>query len=151
MPFNRKIRRALTKKNKHVIGLNQLQAQLNDLADMIDGDEIINNVLMPAAMTARDEIKDTAPRGSGGHPPGQLTIREATFAARGDPSKDRRGPSVLFGVNAKKAPQAFWMEYGTSKIPGGRPYFRVARAAVRPTLAQMIADGTQRLIDEAVK
>lgn len=150
MPRPRRIRRVLTKHSKEVEGLPQLFEQLNNLAGVVERDEIVNDVLMPAAKMGRDEIKDTAPVGTEPHPEGWLKIVDATFAAKGDPAKDTKGPSVLFGVNAHKAPQAIWQEFGTVKMPA-QPFFRPARAAIRPALAATIKDGLLRLIDKAVK
>lgn len=149
MPRQR-IRRVLTKRSKELEGLPQLFEQLNNLSEIVELDEIVDDVLMPAAKMGRDEIKDTAPIGDKPHPPGWLKIREATFAAKGDSAKDAKGPSVLFGVNAHKAPHAIWQEFGTAKM-SAHPFFRPARAAVRPALAATIKDGILRLIDKAVK
>jgi len=149
----RSLRRGLTKRDIRVSGIEELQQQLNNLAREISGKQVIDEVLLPAAITARDEIKSTAReifQTTRTHPAGWFKIIEATLAARGDPSRYRRGPSVLFGINAKKAPQAFWQEFGTSRMPPN-PFYRPAKAAVRPTLAHMIATGLQRVIDKVVK
>lgn len=162
--FRRRTRRLLTKKSKNLEGLPEVFEKLNDMADMIDGEEIIE-VLMKGAELGRDEIKDTAPSGTEEHPPGRLKIRDATFAARGKPERDAKGPSVLFGVNARRAPQAIWTEFGffhiawpkkgryrrsNPNLPGEtippRPFFRPAITAVRPAIANRLSEGLRGLI-----
>lgn len=166
----RPFRRILTKHSKEVEGLPELFDKLDSLAGVVELDEIINDVLMPAAEIGRDEIKSRAPVGDEPHSEGWEKIRDATFAAKGDPAKDRKGPSVIFGVNAHKAPQAIWIEYGFRHIgwpekgktlrnfPDQKftvippqPFFRPARSFVRPLLAESIKTDLSALIDKAVK
>lgn len=136
-------RTALTKKSISIEGVPELAAKISDLVEEVTVREGVFDVLMTAGRVARDEIRDGAPVRSG-------VTRDSVFAARGVPAKFRKGPSVVVGINFKKAPQALWYEYGTVHQPA-RPFFRPAINAVRPSLARVIADGFRRVIQGAAR
>ena len=106
-------------------------------------------VYMMAGLVLRDEARDLAPiiKKNPKNPkawqlPGVL--KKAIFAAYGKESE----PNVLVGVNYKIAPQAHWIEYGTSRIPA-QPYMRPALTATRAKCVAIIAEGFRGIIDEA--
>lgn len=68
-------------------------------------------------------------------------LRDAIFFSPGRPTR----PWVYVGVNFGKAPQGYWLEYGTSKMDA-HPWFKAALLAVREQMAQIIADGIKATI-----
>jgi len=141
----RHFRSVLTKKYKMEWNIPELVQKLEALGAAVDGKRIID-ALMVAAMTVRNEIRSRAPydpkRKQGTH------LRDAIFAGRGQPEKDPKGPSVLFGVNYKRAPHAHLLEYGTVKM-SAKPYFRPGVTASRDAVAGHLAGGIQAVIAEA--
>jgi hypothetical protein len=151
-------RRVLTKKYINLEGLPDLFDKLNNVALMVDGNEVYQDVLLPAAYIGRDMIKQEAPfnarRKKGVH------LRDAVFAAIGDPSRDPRGPTVLIGVNRRKAPHAHLLEKGTKEritkrgrktgSVKARRFFQRGLTRARPWMARRIAAGVKLLIANAV-
>ena len=89
------------------------------------------------------------PQARGRPYPRDVHLRDAIFAAEGDPSKDKRGPTVLAGVDTRKAPHASMVERGTSKTPA-RPFWRPAITKTRHVIAKIYADGLKKIIEKAV-
>jgi len=148
----RMARNALTRGGKavRIEGIAELQANIAKILDRAAGKEA-KRIWMKAALVLRDEARDLAPviREPKTHPkPWQVpgTLKAAVFAAYGDASK----PNVIVGVNYKKAPQAHWIEFGTSKIPA-QPYMRPALTATRSMMVAIIAEGYRSLIEEAAR
>jgi HK97 gp10 family phage protein len=136
-------------------GVPELKRLFANLAEAIGPDgmgtarEQLKDALMVPALTIRDEARELAPRYAGKLPASQPpagTLREAIYAAKG-PS-DR--PGVVVAVDFKKAYYAGFVERGTSKMPA-QPYFRPAVTATRPLVANMIAGGLKKLIEEQVE
>lgn len=102
------------------------------------------NTLLRAAMIGRDEARAMVPVRTG-------RLRDSIFAGRGDPSKFRKGPSVVIGVKYGKggAPHAHLVEYGSVRMPA-RPYFRPGVRAASPTMARVIAEGFKQIVEGAV-
>lgn len=111
----------------------------------------LKRVFMGAALVLRDEARDLAPiiKSNPKNPkPWQApgTLKSAIFASYG---KDT-DPNVLVGVNYKRAPQAHWIEFGTSDTPP-QPYMRPALTATRPKCVAIIAEGFQGVIEKAAQ
>jgi HK97 gp10 family phage protein len=130
-------------------GLPELQAKIAKLLLVTTTGREVKRIWMSAALVLRDEARDLAPviKDPKTHPkpwqqPG--TLKKAIFAAYGDPSK----PNVIVGVNYRLAPQAHWIEFGTSHA-GAQPYMRPALTATRSMMVRIIAEGYQKLIAEA--
>lgn len=132
-------------------GVPQLKKLFSQLAQEIgpdgmgDAREKLKDVLMPAAMTLRDEARDLAPVWKGKQqrnqpPPG--TLRDAIYAAKGPDNS----PGVVVAVNYRVAPYGIFVERGTSKMPA-EPFFRPAINYTRPLVANLIADGLKGLIE----
>lgn len=140
-------RRVLSKGASNVAGLPELFRKLSDLGEAVESDDVYK-VLMHGAFVLRDEAKDLAPydpaRKSGTH------LRDAIFAAEGDPSKDKRGPNVIAGVNSRLAPHAVLIEKGTSRMPA-QPFWRPAITTVRGAVANIYAEGLKKIIAKVVK
>jgi len=93
---------------------------------------------MVAARFVRDEARALVPVRTG-------LLRSAIFASQGKPEKWPKGPSVIVGVNAKKAPHGHLIEFGTARAPA-HPFLRPAVRAVRPMTARIMAEIVQRKI-----
>lgn len=129
-------------------GLPELHAKIAHILDRAAGNEA-KQVWMKAALVLRDEARDLAPIIQIPKPnprPWQVpgTLKSAIFAAYGDPAK----PNVIVGVNYAKAPQAHWIEYGTSHS-AAQPYMRPALTATRSMMVAIIAEGYRGLIERA--
>jgi HK97 gp10 family phage protein len=133
-------------------GVKELQKVFQTMAEMIgpdgmgDAREQLKDAFMPPALAIRDEAKDLAPiraQNEKGHhePPG--TLRSAILATKGRSDI----PGVVVYVDKAIAPYAGFVERGTSKM-AAQPFFRPAINAVRPLVANMMADGLKRLIEE---
>lgn len=137
--------------------------------------EHIKDALMPAAKNTRNVAEAIAPVGLGLKPDRKtrrLHLKELIFAARG-----RRGdPSVIVGVDRKKAPHANIIETGAAahlikprtpnkflhlfgKVfarrvhhPGARkqPFMRPAANATRGSNAEIINQSLRKLLNETV-
>jgi len=70
-------------------------------------------------------------------------IRDAVFISEGDAGKS----NVLLGVNARKAPHAYWFEMGTVKMQA-KPFIRPSVLGARPEMARIIADGFNQIIKD---
>lgn len=145
-------RKLLSPKAAKVAGLPELYEKLNALGEDLEGDEV-NELLLKCANVAKDEVRSMAPyavregnREAKRRGERWLHIRDAVYASLGDQSKDKRGPSAIVGMRGKNAPQAYWIEKGTSRMPA-QPFFRPAIAAVRPQIASMLADGLKSIIN----
>jgi HK97 gp10 family phage protein len=150
-------------------GLPELQAKITKILDRTTGKQV-KRVWMDAALVLRDAARGMAPvlkKPHKGHVAGLL--KSAIFAAYGDPAK----PNVLVGVNYRIAPYARLVEYGGSKKSKGprmtgdikgrptgnrvqstgymtaQPFMRPALTATRSKCVAIIAEGYQKLIEEA--
>lgn len=143
-------RRVVTGKGKSVRleGLNELHEQMAEVINRTNAPEV-KRIYMGAALVLRDEARDLAPvikvpvkNPKPWQRPGML--KKAIFASYGDSSK----ASVLVGVNYKMAPQAHWIEFGTSGTQA-QPYMRPALTATRGKCVNIIAEGLRNLIEKS--
>lgn len=124
-----------------LLGLDESVSNLNEVEKCFGIDKI-KDYMMPLAKMARDLAKRKVKRDSDAHPPGYLHLQDAIFAARGKENL----PSVILGVDRKKAPHSHLIEFGHDLWRGGRkragqghlvgtvrahPYLRPAFDAVR--------------------
>jgi HK97 gp10 family phage protein len=137
-------RRVLTKKGKAVRweGIPELQSKVDAILAKTgyrQGQKIgneIKRVLMGGALVLRDEARDLVPVKTG-------TLKSAIFAAYGDERKS----DVLVGVNYKIAPHAHLVEYGTSHS-AAHPFMRPAITATRAKIANVVAEGFRKIIQD---
>lgn len=135
----------------------------------------VKQVLMPAAIMLRDTARANVPVGPG-HFKYKMSgdsvhLKNAIFAGRGR----AEAKDVVVGVDLKKAPQGWWLEYGTEqhkilpknkkwlyvlgrfvgsvKHPGQarKPWFRPAMRSAAPAMFTVIAGGCAKLLDRAVR
>jgi HK97 gp10 family phage protein len=137
----------LTKRSAEIAGLPELVEKLNSMAEAVESDRVYALLMRGANMLAHD-AQDNAPYDEGRTE--GIHLRDAIFASEGDPSKDRRGPTVIAGVNTKKAPHAPLVERGTSKMPA-QPFWRTSITATRPAIAHTYAEGVKEIIEDAAK
>ena len=90
--------------------------------------------LMAGGRIIRDEAKSNAPVRTG-------KLRDAIFTAPGNP--DDKQPDVLIGVLAKKAPHAWWFEFGSAKVKAVA-YMRRAIDSTRAAVLQAIGNRLKR-------
>jgi HK97 gp10 family phage protein len=137
-------RNVLTKKGKAVRweGIPELQRNVDAILAKVghrQGQEVgreVKRVLMGAALVVRDEAKDLVPVKTG-------LLKSAIFAAYGD----ERKADVLVGVNRKIAPHAHLVEFGASHS-AAHPFMRPAITATRAKVANVVADGMKKLLQE---
>ena len=118
-------------------GQKELTGQLERLAGSVRGSEVVD-VLVGAAMLIADDARRRVPVRTG-------LLKSAIFVSARNPFHDARGPSVLIGVNSKKAPHAHLIELGTKHM-GAKPYFRPAREAQKKPAAKKVESGLLKII-----
>lgn len=140
---------AITKKWLKASGLDEIIRKVNDVALAVNGEKAYK-CLMAGAKIIEDEAKAKVPVDTG-------NLRDAIFASYGKKNKRQKKPTVFAGVNYSYAsqkltyaPYAHIIELGSVSRPP-RPFFSKAVAAARPKLAQVIADGLKKLLEETVK
>lgn len=159
-------RNLVTPKGKFAIaeGLPELQKRVADLVNRVDGGNEagreVKQIWMKGAILIRDQARSNAPtiKSDPKNPkdwqqPGVL--KSAIYAAYG---RDN-APNVIVGVNYRKAPQAYWIEFGaterTTKSGANRgsvppnPYFRPAVTQKKAEATAVIAQGYRELIEKA--
>lgn len=121
--------------------------------------EAVQDVLIVPARLIRDVAKRFVRRGLKAKAPGYMHLQDAIFATKGRRAKGAMidlatsiygepGPSVIVGVDRKRAPHAHLIEYGH----GGRapapahPYMRPAVDSTRSGVVQMVESGLRRLL-----
>ena len=119
-------------------GVEEIQRNIGKVLDRATGEEI-KKTYMRGAMILVREAKSIVPVLTG-------KLRDAIFAAYGDPSKS----NVIVGVKYKKAPHAHLVEFGTVKA-GPHPYMRPAISASRSSIAATIIEGFKRIVDNPTK
>jgi HK97 gp10 family phage protein len=135
-------RNVLTKRGKAVRweGIPELTARVNKILTRFDVNkgtaDGLKRALMGGALVLRDEARDLVPVKTG-------KLKSAIFAAYGD---DRK-PNVLVGVNYNIAPHAHLVEYGTSHS-AAHPYMRPAITATRSKIANIVADGLKKVLQD---
>jgi HK97 gp10 family phage protein len=125
-------------------GVPQMQKLFNEFAVQLGPDgmgearEQIKDVLMKPALVLRDEARDLAPEGKTGK------LKASIRVTKGPP--DKRGVLVYVDRSKDGAPYARYVEKGTSQMPA-KPFFRPAIQAVRPLVANMIAEDLKPVIE----
>lgn len=98
------------------------------------GAKNVTPALMDGGRIIRDAAKANAPVRTG-------KLRDAIFAAPGKPDDEQ--PDVLVGVLAKKAPHAWWYEFGSAKV-SPIAYMRRAIDSTGGAVLQAIATRLKR-------
>lgn len=113
-------------------------------------DSALRDCLMPVAMAIRDFAKRLVRPTNSPKAPGYLGLKDAIFAAEGN----EKSPTVIVGVDRKKAPHAHLVEFKHDLWRGGKkrkgqghfikevkahPYLRPAFDAIRRFQAKSIA------------
>lgn len=164
-------RNVLTNRVSVLEGLPELKARIANLLTKTTAQNLKQTVFMPAALVIRDEIRDVATVGGAFESdPHNGQVRNSVFAGPGTESK----PNALVGINYRIAPQAWLVDRGhniVGHVPrGGRrgrggdrktttgaararatKFFELGLNAARPTAARMIAEGMERVIDDAAE
>jgi len=121
-------------------GLNDLRRSLSAIRT-IGGDRRLKQIAEEGARILYRSMVDRAPynprRTHGTH------LRDAIFIGLGPPEY----ANVLVGVNMRKAPHAWLVEYG-SRIWSGKPYFRPAIQLLGEYVLGMIQRGIEKLLDQ---
>ena len=123
-------RRALRKATR-IEGLDDLQKDLVKLGS-IAGKPIIP-VLVEAGQVVKKGVESRVKVRTG-------LLKSAVFLDASDPFHDPKGPSVLVGVNHRRAPHAFIIEFGSHKQQP-QPYFRPGVQASRGPVQRVLVDG----------
>lgn len=141
-------RNVLTGKGKAVRleGIPEIAANVNKLLKTVGGDkgrkvgDEVKRVLMGGALVVRDEARDLVPVRTG-------KLKSAIFAAYGD----EKQPNVIVGVNYRIAPHAHLVEFGArgGEMPP-QPYMRPAVTATRSKVANIVAEGFKKIVDETL-
>lgn len=120
-----------------VEGIEKIQANIAENLNRMTGQRA-KRVWMHAALLCVAEIKSLVPVKTG-------KLKEAIGAGYGKPEK----PNVIVGVNWKKAPHAYLVEYGHGRVGSGgahaHPYFRPGVNASRGIMAAVIAKGMREI------
>lgn len=117
--------------------LKSIRKTLNAEGNIALADRVRDALLVPAQMIA-DEARDIAPRGATGR------LRESIKAAKG------KGAGAVAFVDRTVAPYAYFVEVGTSKM-SAQPFFKPAVAALRPTIARVIAERLPDILADAAE
>jgi hypothetical protein len=121
-------------------GLDDLRRSLSAIR-AIGGDPRIKKIAEEGARVLHRSMVDRAPynprRKRGTH------LRDAIFIGLGPPEY----ANVLVGVNIRKAPHAWLVEYG-SRIWSGKPYFRPAIELLGDYVMGMIQQKLQQLLEQ---
>ena len=121
-------------------GIDEIIARATDLSSKNQAfARDVKELSIAAATMVRDEARDLVPVRTG-------LLKSAIFAAGGDPGKS----DALAGVNQRKAPHAYLVEHGTSKMKA-RPYMRPAVTYSRSGVTAVVIDGFRRLLDKYTK
>ena len=129
------------RKALRIEGIEEIENNLDRVLNATTG-KAMKEVMMQAALVARNIVRDLAPLGKTGN------LKKAAFAAFGDPSK----PNVLVGMNYKIAPHAHLVEFGhAGKAAGPHPYFRPGITIAAPRMKPILEAGFRKVIEEAPK
>lgn len=146
---------------------------LQQVRDLVNS-ELIQDAILPAAYVVRDIAIRLVQQGPGLRQDGsrRLHLKELIFATKGRRRKSwatalatsiygEVGPSVIAGVDLKKAPHAHLVEFGHEQWVGGSkrkgkgrkvgftrayPFMRPAIAAARSRVAAIIEAAMRRLL-----
>jgi HK97 gp10 family phage protein len=118
-------------------GVEELKKNFEKVGVAIDDkDPELKAVLLKPAQAMRDNAKSLAPKKTG-------NLAAAIYASVG--GAKQRG--VLMGVRIRKAPYAYFVETGTSKMPA-QPYFRPALLRMAGTFVNDIQPGVKQFIEK---
>lgn len=144
-------------------GAREALAAINAVSKLFYPDAV-QGALLPAGRYLRDDMRRRVKTGPGHFPKGKggIHLRDAIFATRG-----KQGVrNIIIGVSSRRAPQAYWVEYGTAQHrlgkgsrgmtgtgaihPGAKPFpfFRPAyrSRSNRRTVFQMVINNMKRLL-----
>jgi HK97 gp10 family phage protein len=153
-------------------GQREVQRLFQDASQAFNPD-LIQDAILPAAKIIRDDAKRRVRRGPGTRSSGgpREHLRDLIFATKGK----RRDPSVIAGVNQRKAPHAHLVEFGTqphiirpkdkqylffkgifarfAQHPGSvkKPFFRPAIRSKRGQVIEAITEGLRKLLGRHVR
>lgn len=134
---------AETRKAFQIEGLDEILARLSKIMDGMTGKEA-KTVYYHAGILLKNQMVANAP-----YDPGRkkgIHLRDAIFCGRGDENK----PHVLVGVNYKKAPHAWLVEYGSHRWQG-KPYVRPAITQTGSRIGSTIKEGLIAIIEKHAK
>lgn len=130
-----------------VQGMASLRDKMRGLVKRLGGARA-QSVHMTAARIMRDKARQLAPVFQGEPRKGAIVapgaLRAAIYAAH---SREAGDTSAIVGVNYGKAANAFWVEFGTSKMPA-QPYMRPALAATRDEMIKTINGGYTEILND---
>jgi HK97 gp10 family phage protein len=132
-------------------GMQEALANVANILDRTTAERLKDSVFMPAGEVVQRNLKAAAPYDSmhaTQHKayPAWPHLRDSVFLSGGKPS----APNVIVGVNARRAPQGFWREFGTKHQPAD-PWFYPAVRASREAVAQVLIDGIDQAIQSSLK
>jgi HK97 gp10 family phage protein len=144
-----------------LVGRADADKRIRQCRDLLDS-EAVQDAILPAAQLLRDVAKRLVNIGPGirtgkAHKGEKRKhLRDLIFATKGKKYKGfggaifnkLNGPSVIAGIDLKRAPHAHLVEYGhggTSPAPA-YPFLRPAVASVRWAIVQIIESALKRLL-----
>lgn len=117
-------------------GVAELQKTLAAVgAKLDDKDSDVKDVMLTPCAAAMDRARGLAPMRTG-------KLRASLYATKG-PANQR---GILMGSKGRVAPYAFFVEFGTSKMPP-RPFFRPAIIALTSTFVGDISPGIKTIVE----
>lgn len=147
-------------------GLKGTEEKMQQVKNLLNS-ESVQDALLPAAQIVRDTAKRLVNEGPGERKDGSKRphLRDLIFATKGRRRgfigaiaraiRGERGPSVIIGVDRKKAPHAHLVEFGhiqtthdgrgVKQVPA-RPYMRPATAIARPMVIAIIENRLKSLL-----
>jgi len=124
--------------NLDVAGYNELIGNLNNVLDKTSAENLKGVFMDAGRVLQRNAEANAAPHRKSSR------LEANIFVAPGKEDK----ANILVGVKFKKAPEGFWLEYGTSREPA-QPWWRPAVTASKPEMARIITDGMKKTIEDA--
>lgn len=156
-----------------ISGVPECQGLIRQVKELLNS-ETVQNAILPAAYVVRDIAIRLVNQGPGLRKDGsrRLHLKELIFATKGRRRKSfisdfassiygEVGPSVIAGVDLKKAPHAHLVEFGHAQWAGGsrrkgkghkigqteaHPFIRPAVIAARPRVAAIIEAALRQLL-----
>ena len=160
-------------KGVKVSGIPEVAAALAEIKARF-GPAQLKGPLMDGAIILRDQARVNVPTGPGHwqYKGEAVHLKKAIFAGKGKPDK----ADVIVGVDLKRAPQGFWLEYGTNPHPikprfgkylmlfgrifaksvlhpgqKPKPWFRPAIRSASGRVATAIADGCREILGKPTR
>jgi HK97 gp10 family phage protein len=141
-----------------ITGVNELRDKIVALAQSVEANKV-EPLLLTGAKTVRDTAISHAPVGPTGN------LKKAIIAKMLKPFGMGKIASALAGVDRKKAPHAYLVEFGSPGRYGkkgsykgryfgpmpAQPFMRPAWDSTKDRVLGRIVDGLKKLIEESVK